>query len=72
MKKIIISALIGSVFSVSAFAADTSVKPTTTETHKAVKTEHVHQVKHKHVKKEHTKSPKKEVKKVLPEKAETK
>lgn len=72
MKKIIIAALIGSVFSVSAFAADTSVNPENTETHKAVKVEHVHKAKHKNVTKSHTKSEKKEVKKVAPEKAAAK
>lgn len=72
MKKIIIAALIGSVFSVGAFAADTSAKPVTTDTHKAVKAEHVHKAKHKHVAKSHVKSAKKEVKKVAPEKAAAK
>lgn len=76
MKKIIIAALIGSVFSVGAFAADATAKPVTTETHKAVKTESAHKVKakteHKHAKKSHVKSVKKADKKVESEKAATK
>lgn len=71
MKKIIIAALIGSVFSVGAFAADATAKPVTTETHKAVKTESAHKVKAK-TEHKHVKSVKKADKKVESEKAATK